>query len=89
MAPLIKLHFVCNIYMTVCLQTRITVGSLMLAICSKHRGFGRNFYWLVQSCDISACDLNPERNPEKHGRPLKLAITPCIKIDKKLVNCIF
>ena len=23
---------------------------------------------------MSACDLNPERNPEKYGRPMKLAI---------------
>ena len=27
-------HFICNIYKTVCLQNRITVGILMLAMCS-------------------------------------------------------
>ena len=70
-------HFVCNIYKTVCLQNRITAGMLMLAMCLAsclQAGYRMNFDWLSYSCDISACDLNPERNPEKHGRPMKLAI---------------
>ena len=37
-------------------------------------GNGRFFDWLSNSCDISACDLSPERNPEKYGRPMKLVI---------------
>ena len=52
-------------------RNRITVGILMLAMCSKPRGYGRNF----DKCDISACGLNPERNPEKYGRPMNLALT--------------
>ena len=39
-------HFVCNIYKTICLQNRIKVGGLMLAMCSKPRGYERNFDWL-------------------------------------------
>ena len=38
------------------------------------RGNGTNFNWLRQSCDISTCDLSPNGNPEKYGRPMKSAI---------------
>ena len=40
----------------------------------RSRGNGTNFYWLRKSCDISTCDLNPDGNPEKYGRPMKSAI---------------
>ena len=38
------------------------------------RGNGTNFSWLRKSCDISTCDLSPDGNPEKYGRPMKSAI---------------
>ena len=38
------------------------------------RGNGTNFGWLRKSCDISTCDLSPDGNLEKYGRPMKLAI---------------
>ena len=38
------------------------------------RGNGTNFDWLRKPCDISTCDLSPDRNPEKYGRPMKSAI---------------
>ena len=37
-------------------------------------GNGTHFSWLRKSCDISTCDLNPDGNPEKYGRPVKSAI---------------
>ena len=40
------------------------------------RGNGTNFDWLRKSCDISTCDLSPDGNPEKYGRPMKSAILP-------------
>ena len=33
-----------------------------------------NFDWLRYSCDISTCDLSPDGNPEKYGRPMKSVI---------------
>ena len=45
----------------------------MLAMCSAS-WLQDEFDWLSKSCDISACDLNPQRNPEKYGSPMKLAI---------------
>ena len=36
-----------------------------------------NFDWLRKSCDISTCDLSPDENPEKYGRPMKSAIQFC------------
>ena len=38
------------------------------------RGNGTNFDRLRKSCDISTCDLSPDGNPEKYGRPMKSAI---------------
>ena len=38
------------------------------------RGNGTNFDWLRKACDISTCDLSPDGNPEKSGRPKKSAI---------------
>ena len=40
----------------------------------RSRGNGTNFDWLRKSCDISTCDLSPDGNPEKYGRPMKSAI---------------
>ena len=39
------------------------------------RGIGTNLDWLRKSCDISTCDLSPDGNLEKYGRPMKSAIT--------------
>ena len=41
---------------------------------TRSRGNGTNFGWLKKSCDISTCDLSPDGNPKKHGRPMKSAI---------------
>ena len=41
---------------------------------ARSRGNGTNFDWLRKSCDISTCDLSPDGNPEKYGRPMKSAI---------------
>ena len=43
-------------------------------MASRSRGNGTNFDWLRKSCDISTCDLSPDGNPEKYGRPMKSAI---------------
>ena len=42
---------------------------------ARSRGSGRNFDWLRKSCDISTCDLSPDGNREKYGRPMKSAIS--------------
>ena len=44
-------------------------------MAARSRGNGTNFNWLRKSCDISTCDLSPDGNPEKYGRPMKSAIT--------------
>ena len=43
-------------------------------MATRSRGNGTNFGWLKKSCDISTCDLSPDGNPEKYGRPMKSAI---------------
>ena len=43
-------------------------------MASRSRGNGPNFDRLRKSCDISTCDLSPDGNPEKYGRPMKSAI---------------
>ena len=43
-------------------------------MAARSRGNGTNFDWLRKSCDINTCDLSPDGNPEKYGRPMKLAI---------------
>ena len=35
---------------------------------------GTNLDWLRKSCDTSTCDLSPDGNQEKYGRPMKSAI---------------
>ena len=59
----------------------------MLASSTWHRpcGNGTNFDWLKKSCDISTCDLSPDGNPEKYGRPMKSAIT-FVNDNKYMVN---
>ena len=44
-------------------------------MATQSRGNGTNFGWLKKSCDISTCDLSPNGNPEKYGRPMKSAIS--------------
>ena len=36
--------------------------------------FAVNFDWSIESCDKAPRDLNYERNTEKYGRAMKLAI---------------
>ena len=43
-------------------------------MAARSCGNGTNFEWLRKSCDISTCDLSPDGNPEKYGRPMKSAI---------------
>ena len=43
-------------------------------MAARSRGNGTNFDWQRKSCDISTCDLSPDGNPEKYGRPMKSAI---------------
>ena len=43
-------------------------------MATRSHGNGTNFGWLRKSCDISTCDLSPDGNPEKYGRPMKSAI---------------
>ena len=38
------------------------------------RGNGTILDWLRKSYDMSTCDLSPDGNPEKYGRPMKSAI---------------
>ena len=50
-------------------------------MAARSRGNGTNFDWLRKSCDISTCDLRPDGNPEKYGRPMKSAIgTNCVEV---------
>ena len=44
-------------------------------MAARSHGNGTNFDWLRKSCDISTCDLSPDRNPEKYGRPMKSSIS--------------
>ena len=48
-------------------------------MAARSRGNGTNFDWLRKSCDLSTCDLSPDGNPEKYGRPMKSAISLCRK----------
>ena len=43
-------------------------------MATRSRDNGTDFGWLRKSCDISTCDLSPDGNPEKYGRPVKSAI---------------
>ena len=43
-------------------------------MAARSRGNGTNFDWLRKACDIRTCDLSPDGNPEKYGRPMKSAI---------------
>ena len=43
-------------------------------MAARSRGNGTNFDWLRKSFDISTCDMSPDGNPEKYGRPMKSAI---------------
>ena len=47
-------------------------------MATRSRGNGTNFDWPRKSCDISTCDLSPDENPEKYGRPMKSAIMTAI-----------
>ena len=48
-------------------------------MAARSRGSGTNFDWLRKSCEISTCDLSPNGNPEKYGRPMKSAVIILIK----------
>ena len=50
-------------------------------MAARSRGNGTNFDWLRKSCDISTCDLSPDGNPEKYGRPINSAIPITDKMD--------
>ena len=43
-------------------------------MAAQSLGNGTNFDWQRKSCDISTCDLSPDGNSEKYGRPMKSTI---------------
>ena len=43
-------------------------------MAARSRGNGTNIDWLWYSCDMCTCDLSPDENPEKYGRPIKSVI---------------
>ena len=43
-------------------------------MAARSRANGKNFDWLRKSCDIRTCDLSPDGNREKYGRPMKSAM---------------
>ena len=59
---------------------------LLLVFWCWPRSSNINFDLLIKSCDISANDLNHERNMEKYGRQIKLAIVLWIFIEQHS-NC--
>ena len=65
-------------YIQACLLTKQNFGWCFDAglehMAAQSHGTGTNFHWLRKSCDISPCDLSPDGNTEKYGRPLKSAI---------------
>ena len=71
-------HLVCNIYKPFFIKQNFfwcfDAGLEYMAV--RSRGNGTNLHLLKKSCDISTCDLSPDGNPEKYGRPMKSAIKP-------------
>ena len=69
-------------YIQACLLTKQNLSWCFDAglehMAARSRGNGTNFNWLRKSCDISTCDLSPDGNQEKYGRPMKSAIADCI-----------
>ena len=65
-------------YIQACLLTKqnffCCFGAGLVHMAARSCGNGTNFDWLRYSCDISTCDLSPNENPEKYGRPMKSAI---------------
>ena len=63
--------------MVTCWEGLTSVAGLTLALChmaARFCGNGTKFDWLRLSCDISTCDLSPDENSVKYGRPMKSAI---------------
>ena len=62
-----------------CLLTKQNFLNMYFYAGLKHMatqqcGNGSYVDWLRWSCDISPCDLSPERNLETYGRPVKSAM---------------
>ena len=57
-------------------------------MATRSRGYGTNFGWLRKSCDISTCDLSPDRNPEKYGRAMKSAIIVTFSLEYPKGPCL-
>ena len=55
-------------------------------MAARSCGNGTNFDWLRKSFDISTCDLSPDGNREKYGRPMKSAITDKFIIEANKVD---
>ena len=66
-------------YIQACLPTKHNFfwcfDAGLVHMAARSRGYGTNFHRLRKSCDISPCDLSPDRNTEKYGRPMKSAIS--------------
>ena len=71
-------------YIQACLLTKQNLFWCYVAglehMAARFRGNGTNFDWLRKSCDISTCDLSPDGNPEKYGRPMKSAMGFCLYV---------
>ena len=65
-------------YIQACLLTKqiffCCIDAGLEHMAARSRGSGTNFDWLRKSCDISTCDLSPDGNLEKYGRPMKSVI---------------
>ena len=55
-------------------EFRLVFDAGLEHLAARSHGNGTNFDWLGNSFDISTCDLSPDGNPEKYGRPMKSAI---------------
>ena len=67
----------CPLWLSLCIINALLTGCHALKVPFSwtlyHALLGAMPFWGLGETlyDISTCDLSPERNPEKHGRPMK------------------